>query len=62
VNKKIPTHIKDCASRIDAMLNPDREIKKDQIKVMVHIDPMDCNHQYMRIKSIKQYKRANLEG
>lgn len=44
------------------LLNPDQELKKDQIKVMLHIDSMTSQNQYMRIKSIKAYKRANLEG
>ena len=53
LQKKVPNHIKDCASKIDALLNPDKEIMKDQIKVMVHIDSMDSNFQYIRLKSIK---------
>lgn len=29
---------------------------------MVHIDPLTSVNQYMRMKSVKAYKRANLEG
>jgi hypothetical protein len=62
VNKKTPQQIKDCSAKIEMLMNPDKEIMKDHIKVMGHIDKQDSPYVYMRIKSIKGYKRANLEG
>lgn len=47
---------------LEMMMNPDREINQDKIKIMVHIDPMHSGYQVHRIKSIKAFKRANLEG
>jgi hypothetical protein len=43
-------------------MNPDHVIKKDLIKVMGYIDYESSNKTYMRIKSTKAFKRANLEG
>lgn len=54
---------KDMKSKIELLMNPDLEIKKkDQIKIMAHIDPHTSGHTYMRLKNIKFYKNANLEG
>lgn len=47
---------------LEMMMNPDKEIKQDKIKIMVHIDHMHSGYQVHRIKSIKAFKRANLEG
>ena len=44
------------------MMNPDKEIIKDQIKIMGHIDGHSSPYTFMQIKSLKTYKRANLEG
>mmetsp|Transcript_8101 Transcript_8101/g.13609 ORF Transcript_8101/g.13609 Transcript_8101/m.13609 type:complete len:98 (+) Transcript_8101:84-377(+) len=44
------------------MMNPDRQLAKDTIKIMAHIDPMNSKSTYMRLKNIKAYIRANLEG
>ena len=44
------------------LLNPDKEIKHDPVKVMMHIDPHTSQNTYIRLKNIDLYKRANLEG
>jgi ADP-glucose pyrophosphorylase len=44
------------------LMNPDKEIINDPIKIMMHIDPSTSQNTYMRIKSIDTYKKANLEG
>lgn len=43
-------------------MNPDKEINYDPIRIMMHIDPSTSQNNYMRIKSIDTYKKANLEG
>ena len=44
------------------MMNPDKGIINDNIKVMAHIDACNSPYTYMRIKSLDSFKRANLEG
>ena len=41
--------LKECAQKIELMLNPDYEIKRDQIKVMSYIDSFESSSIYMRI-------------
>lgn len=44
-------------------MNPDKkEITNDPVRIMMHIDPSTSQNDYMRIKSIDTYKKANLEG
>ena len=44
------------------LMNPDKDINNDKIKVMAHIDYNNSPYTYMRIKSLDSFKRANLEG
>lgn len=48
--------------KMDQMLQVDRDLSKDSIKIMAHIDSMNSRNTYMRLKNIKAYMRANLEG
>lgn len=54
--------MKECSLRIEQLMNPDKEIIRDQIKVMGHIDPNASGNTFIPLKSIKAYKRANLDG
>ena len=44
------------------LLNPDKEIENDPIKLMMHIDKIGSQNTYTRIKGIEAYNKANLEG
>ena len=60
---KAKSKLFDVNQRIDMMLNPESNgHDNDKIKIMMHIDPMLSNNQYMRMNSLKSYMRANLEG
>ena len=52
----------ECANKIELLMNPDKELVIDPIRIMMHIDPSTSQNIYMRIKSIDTYKKANLEG
>lgn len=54
--------MKECSVRIEQLMNPDKDIIRDQIKVMAHIDSHSSPHTFLPIKSIKAFKRANLDG
>lgn len=60
--KKQDAQLLDCAQRIEMLLNPDKEIENDPIKVMMHIDHVGSQNTYIRIKGIDAYTKANLEG
>lgn len=62
MSKKVNHQIKDATLRIESLMNPDKEVVRDQIKLMGFIDKHSSGNKYTRIKSIDAFKAANSEG
>jgi hypothetical protein len=43
-------------------MNPDIKINKDKVKIIAHIDGMNSGTNYIRLKRIGQFIKANLDG
>ena len=55
---------KEFASRIELMLNPDKAVVRDSIKVIAYIDPASSQSNLIKFRTdnIGMYVKANLEG
>ena len=61
-DKSLSKQEKDFAQRLESMMNPDKEILKDTVKIIAHIDGANSGTTFMRLKRTNMYTKANLEG
>jgi hypothetical protein len=42
-------------TRIDNLMKPDKTVKRDFVRIMAHIDPLNSKNLYRRIKDKNQF-------